>query len=72
MGLIRVVGVLANGNVSDLGKLIWTKNVNIAVLAQNVAIELKRINRSENMGRVEGEVAIHHLELPQDWHRLNE
>ena len=72
MGLVRVVGVLANGYVFDLGKLLWIKNIYFAVLAQNVASELERINWSENLGRVKGEVAFHDFQFAQYWHRLNE
>ena len=72
MGLVRVVGVLANGYVFDLCELLWIKNVHVAVLAQDIASKLERINWSENLGRVKGEVAFHHFKFAQHWHRLNE
>ena len=72
MGLVRVVGVLANGYVFDLGKLLWIKNVHIAVLAQNIASKFERINWSENLGRVKGEVAFIDFKFSQYWHRLYE
>ena len=72
MSLVGVERILANGYMSDLGKLLWIKNIDLAVLAQHVAIKLERFNRAESLGRVKREVALHDFELPQDWHGLNE
>ena len=72
MSLVGVERILANGYMSDLGKLLWIKNVDFAVLAQHVAIKFERIDRAESLGSVKREVALHDFELPQDWHGLNE
>ena len=72
MSLLGVERILANGYMSDLGKLLWIKYVNFAVLAQHVAIKLERFNRAESLGSVKREVSLHDFELSQDWHGLNE